>query len=184
MKKIPTMFERDWQGDRSRVVDEIHAGCEWVAAGEGVATRKIDGTCCRIRDGRLYKRQEIKPGQAPPPDFEEADFDEETGKRVGWRPVGEGPEDRWHREGFANLAAKADGTYELVGPHAQKNPEKYDRDVLVPHTIEALGIADDVPRDFHGLKAYLADRDVEGIVFHHPDGRRAKIKKRDFGLKR
>src|SRR4051794_21232683 len=117
MQKIPTMFERDWNGDRSRVLDQVHPGCEWVLAGEGTATRKIDGTCCLIRDGKLYKRQEFKQGQALPADFEEAGFDPETGKRVGWRPVGEGPEDKWHREGFANLVDKADGTYELVGPH-------------------------------------------------------------------
>jgi hypothetical protein len=26
--------------------------------------------------------------------------------------------------------------------------------------------------------------DIEGLVFHHPDGRMAKIKLRDFGMKR
>jgi hypothetical protein len=35
-----------------------------------------------------------------------------------------------------------------------------------------------------GLREFLAAHDVEGVVFHHPDGRKAKIKKRDFGLKR
>lgn len=24
--------------------------------GEGTGTRKLDGTCCMVRDGRLYKR--------------------------------------------------------------------------------------------------------------------------------
>lgn len=184
MKKIPTIFERDWNGDRSRVLDQVHPVCEWVFAGEGIATRKMDGTCCMIRDGKLFKRQEFKQGQSVPADFEEAGFDAETGKRVGWRPVGDGPEDKWHRIGLENLAGKADGTYELVGPHTQKNPEKYEQDILVPHTVETLALADAPPRDFDGLKAYLADRDIEGIVFHHPDGRRAKIKKRDFGQKR
>lgn len=184
MRKIPTLFERDWDGDRSRVLNQVHPECEWVLAGEGIATRKVDGTCCMVRDGKLFKRQEFKQGQPIPRDFEEVGFDPETGKRVGWRPVGDGPEDKWHRLGFANLADKADGTYELVGPNTQKNPEKYERDLLVPHAIETLGLPEDPPRDFDGLKAYLDDRDMEGIVFHHPDGRRAKIKKRDFGLKR
>ena len=60
MNKIPTMFERDWNGDRSRVLNQVHSGCEWVAAGEGIATRKIDGTCVMVRDGRLYKRRELR----------------------------------------------------------------------------------------------------------------------------
>jgi hypothetical protein len=184
MKKIPTMFERDWNGDRSRVLPQVHEGCEWVLAGEGTATRKLDGTCCMIRDGKLYKRQEFKSGQPIPDDFEEAGFDAETGKQVGWRPVGDGPEDKWHREGFTNLVDKADGTYELVGPHVQKNLENYEREILVPHTVAALALSHNPPRDFDGLKIYLENKDIEGIVFHHSDGRMAKIKKRDFGLKR
>lgn len=184
MKKIPTLFERDWQGDKSRVLPQVHEGCEWVLNGEGSATRKIDGTCCMIRDGALYKRQEFKRDQVAPNDFEEVNFDDETGKRIGWRPVEDGPEDRWHREGFANLPDKSDGTYELVGPKVQGNPEKYETHTLVPHTLDVLILAEQPPRDFEGIKAYLLDKNIEGIVFHHPDGRMAKIKKRDFGLRR
>ena len=29
----------------------------------------------------------------------------------------------------------------------------------------------------------VANNNLEGIVWHHPDGRWAKIKRRDFGLK-
>ena len=29
MKKIPTMFERDWGGDRSRVTNKPHPDCAW-----------------------------------------------------------------------------------------------------------------------------------------------------------
>lgn len=35
-----------------------------------------------------------------------------------------------------------------------------------------------------GLRSYLANKDIEGIVWHHPDGRMVKIKGKDFGLKR
>jgi hypothetical protein len=63
------MFERDWNGDRSRVVNQVHPGCEWVLAGEGVATRKLDGTCCLIRDGKLYKRRELREGDVEPTAF-------------------------------------------------------------------------------------------------------------------
>ena len=100
MKKIISLFQRNYDGDRL-VRDEIVPGAEWVVSGEGVATRKWDGTCCLIRDGKLYKRYEVKPGGKAPPHFEPAnEVDENTGKQQGWLPVGDGPEDRWHREAF------------------------------------------------------------------------------------
>jgi hypothetical protein len=182
MRKIPTLFDRDWNGDRSRVVPTLHPACGWVAAGEGVATRKLDGTSCLIAEGRLFKRRELKKGQAAPPGFVTADFDEETGKTVGWLPVGDGPEDRWHREAFS--AGLADGTYELIGPNVQGNPERVPTNRLVPHSSPDLVITEQVPTSFEGLAQWLLAKDMEGIVWHHRDGRMAKIKLRDFGLKR
>lgn len=179
MKKIPTLFERDWEGDRSRVVNLVHSGCEWVIDGEGIATRKLDGTSCLIRNGQLYKRRELRKGDKEPSQFEIADYDEETGKTVGWVPVGEGPEDRWHREAFTTTV---DGTYELVGPKIQGNPEQATIHMLLSH--DGADTFPDAPRTFDGLREWLADKDIEGLVFHHPDGRMAKIKLRDFGLKR
>jgi hypothetical protein len=182
VKKIPTMFERDWNGDRSRVVNQPHTDCAWVFAGEGKATRKLDGTCCLVRDGRLFKRRELRKGDTAPAEFEQADFDEETGKTVGWVPVSDGPEDRYHREAWAFVSgACPDGTYELVGPKIQGNPEGRDCHMLSPHGLHEMK---DAPRTFDELKEWLPSQDIEGIVFHHPDGRMAKIKLRDFGLKR
>jgi hypothetical protein len=188
MKKIPTVFERDWDGDRSRVIDKVHPGCEWVLAGEGVATRKYDGTSCMVSGGILFKRREIKAEQVAekgfPSGWIEADHDIETDKYVGWVPVGEGPEDRAHREALppAVGATLPDGTYELLGPKVQGNPEKYGNHWLLAHR-EAERF-EDAPRTFAELRAWLEPRDIEGVVWHHPDGRMAKLKKRDFGFKR
>ncbi|MFF0467058.1 hypothetical protein ACFYPX_06380 [Micromonospora zamorensis] len=39
------------------------------------------------------------------------------------------------------------------------------------------------PLDHDGLRAWLlAHPDWEGVVWHHPDGRMAKLKRRDFLL--
>jgi hypothetical protein len=185
MKKIPTVFDRDWNGDRSRVVDVPHRDCAWVFAGEGVATQKLDGTCCLVRGGQLYKRHEVKAAKAEPEGFERADWDEETGKAVGWLPVGEGPEDRWHREAWGKtIGHTADGTYELIGPKIQGNPEQATAHILHPHDDATLFMEPGPARTFNGIRDWLMGRDIEGIVFHHPDGRMAKIKLRDFGLKR
>lgn len=184
MKKIPSLFKRDYEGTRL-VYDEVVPGAEWVIAGEGVATRKIDGTSCLARAGKLYKRYDARAGKTPPSGFEPAqeEADPVTGHWPGWLPVGDGPEDRWHREAFASAGDLPDGTYELIGPKVQGNAEGMDRHVLMPHGAELL---DDVPRSFEGIRSYLASHEIEGIVWWRvpgdPDSDMAKIKRRDFKL--
>lgn len=186
MKKIISLFQRNYDGDRL-VRDEVVPGAEWVLAGEGIATRKFDGTCCMVRDNKLYKRYDAKEGKTPPVGFEPAqDPDPVTKHWPGWLPIGDGPDDRWFREGYEYTikqysGAIPDGTYELVGPKVQGNPENWPSHALVHHGIERIP---DAPRTFEGLKTFFAGKDIEGIVWHHPDGRMVKIKKKDFGLKR
>lgn len=203
MKKIITLFQRNYDGD-ILVRDEVTLGAEWVIAGEGIATRKLDGTCCLVSNGKLFKRYEVLckrtyAGNDPvgwtcvkaiPSGYVSAGpVDEVTGKQQGWVPVGDGPEDKWHREAWRYAQEICgeigvdieDGTFELLGPKIQGNPESEDRHILVYHGHTAIG---DAPRTFAALKEWLAGQDIEGIVWHHPDGRMCKIKKKDFGLKR
>src|SRR6185369_5551540 len=163
MKKIISLFQRNYDGDRL-VRNEVVPGAEWVLAGEGTATRKLDGTCCMVRDGKLYKRYEVKQGKKPPANFEPAnDVDENTGKQQGWVPVGDGPEDKWHREawddsfemcisgGVGHACGLPDGTYELCGPNIQGNPEGFACHALVKHGNRLdmnVMHSIDCPRDF------------------------------------
>lgn len=181
MKKIPTLFKRDpnaW----NLVSYELNPDCAWVLAGEGIATRKYDGTCCRVKNGSLWKRRELKKGASQPKDFEFEGFDDVTGKTVGWMPVGSGPEDQWHLEAFGKPGPFPNGTYELCGPKVQGNPEKFPDHCLVEHAKAEKFIL--MYRTFFSIQEFLSDKDIEGLVFHHPDGRMAKIKKRDYGMKR
>jgi hypothetical protein len=178
MKKIISLFQRNYDGDRL-VRNEVTPGAEWVLAGEGVPTRKWDGTCCLVREGVLYKRHEVKPGKTPPADFEPAnEVDEVTGKQQGWVPVGMGPEDKYYLEAVQNCWPTPDGTHELVGPAVNGNPDKFDRHLFVPHGKHPLP---ECERTFEGIKNFLEpQKDIEGIVWHHPDGRMVKIKRKDF----
>jgi len=179
MQKIPTIFVRDTSSQPALVTPVWTTGCEWVRDGEGMATVKHDGSCCLVRDGVLYKRREVKRGRPAPEGFELVETDERTGKSFGWVLVGDGAEDRWHREAFPS--ADGDGTYELMGPKVQGNPEALPCHVLVRHGMDVL---EDVPRHFEGLRDFLAHSRLwmEGIVFWHEDGRKGKIKRRDFGI--
>lgn len=185
MKKIISYFQRNYDGDRL-VRDEIVPGAEWVLAGEGVATRKYDGTCVMIQDGVMWKRYEVKQGKTPPEGFIPAnDPDPVTGKTQGWVPVGDGPEDRWYRQALIDNDAAAadygDGTFELIGPKVQGNPERFDSHALVRHGADQLPAA---PRTYTALREYLEQADIDGIVWHRDNGDMVKIKAKDFGIKR
>jgi hypothetical protein len=186
MQKIISLFKRNYDGDHL-VRDEVVEGAEWVLRGEGVATRKYDGTCCRMKEGKLYKRYDLIGGKTPPLGFEPAqDPDPISGHWPGWILVGDGKEDKWFREGFARSSSFYDeplpnGTYELVGPKVNGNPENYEFHELIPHGEDVWF---HVPRSFNELREFFGLHNIEGIVWHHPDGRMVKIKKKDFGLKR
>lgn len=186
MKKIKSLYQRNYDGDRL-VRDEVVPGSEWVLNGEGVATRKWDGTSVMVRDeggkSSLWKRYDLKAGKPAPDGFVPAqEPDEVTGAVTGWVPCRRGdPADRWHFEGYDAGPAPYSGTYELVGPKVQGNPDGFDAHRLVKHGDTPIP---DFPRDFEGIKSYLESHDIEGVVWHHPDGRMVKIKGKDFGIKR
>jgi hypothetical protein len=189
MKKIPTLFVRD-EDARQYVTREVTPGCEWVLAGEGVATIKHDGMCCKIDSGQrenmlgFYKRFEARPlDKAVPPNFVPADdLDPVTRKQPGWLPVGDGPEDQYFREAFQFCVKHdklVDGTYELMGPKVQKNSLGLAYHILMRHGMY-LPDVQPIPAYDH-IRTFLANRPgLEGLVYHHADGRMAKIKRRDF----
>jgi hypothetical protein len=180
MRKIPTLFVRD-PADLRLVTREVHPDCGWVLDGEGVPTRKYDGTCVLLdEDGEWWARREVKPGRPAPAGYVVVETDPNTVKTVGWEPLA--------RSAFAMFWVQARtgqfkaGTYELCGPKVNGNPEGYDRHTLVSH--DDAEMFDAVPLNFDGLRDWLLGHSYEGIVWHHPDGRMAKLKRRDFPANR
>ncbi len=202
MKKIPTIYQRDPATNLRHVMNERHPDCEWVFNGEGVATYKWDGTAVMISGtGVVWQRREVKPGKPLPDSFrQEGDEDPNTGKRVGWVVADlTDRANRWLAEAAENAADLPSGTYELIGPKIQGNPHGWEHHQLIPHenaggrVFEDDGIGDHFwqppPVEFEALGEWLhgfannGSRGAvgfEGIVWHHPDGRMAKIKLRDF----
>ncbi|MFD6935278.1 hypothetical protein ACFWAP_03850 [Streptomyces goshikiensis] len=189
MEKIPTLFIRDYgaaprQGFPFPVRREVAPGCEWVLAGEGTATRKWDGTCVRLDEyGAWWARREIKRGKPVPDGFAPISTDPETGKTVGWEPASQTGWAKHLEEAVTNSAPERAGTYELLGPRVNGNPEGFSGHVLMAHGWAPFSVRTDyatAPRDYDGLATWLSARTYEGIVWHHPDGRRAKIKADDF----
>lgn len=189
MKKMPCLFVREFESkDSFTITDVVSPGCDWVLAGEGVPSIKRDGTACMFTNGQLYKRYDAKKDKktgeykAVSDDaISCGDPDEETGHWPHWIPIAE--TDYWHQEALARQKqALTDGaTYELCGPKISANPEELQTHILIKHGVERVALTKDA-LTFMGLRAQLDRMNTEGIVFAHPDGRRAKIRRKDFGF--
>jgi hypothetical protein len=131
-----------------------------------------------ILNGEYYKRAVIKKDQIIPTSFILCTTDQQSGKQFGWILVDfENPQDQYYAEAF-NLNLP-DGTYELCGPKIFGNPEKMQTHTLIDHTSF---LVDHFKITYKELKTFFSLHEYEGLVFHHSDGRMAKIKKKDFGI--
>lgn len=190
MKKIPTLFKREFDEKTHKIINilpEVTEGMEWVLYDWGIATVKFDGACCAIIDGEFYKRYDAKKGKPVPNGAikcqEEAD--PITGHLPCWVKVDpNNPADKWFIEAekyvnYINTQLSEFRTYEAVGKHFNGNPYNLDYDTLIPHGEEII----DVERTFEGIKKYLEEHYIEGIVFWKDGEPKCKIKRSDFGFK-
>lgn len=188
MKKIPTLFEREFKDHNViKILPKVHPGMEWVLKGEGVATVKYDGSCCAIIDGEYYKRYDCKKGKIPPEGFIPCcEPDTITGHWPGLVKVDEkNPADKWFVTAYEmtvmleNYGMKlSDGTYEAVGRCFQNNPYNFTSNKLIKHGKEIV----EVERTFDGIKKYLSEHEIEGLVFWKDGIPQCKIKRSDFGF--
>ena len=186
MKKIPTLFEREF-GDGGKVVavkPDVRHGCEWVLDGYGEATEKVDGAACAIINGALWRRYDAKRGKAAPAGAIpcQPKPDPVTGHWPHWvkvDPASKG--DKWFIRAYENTPwCREDGTYEAVGVHFQNNPYGLDDDFLERHGRIKIK---DCPRTYEGIREWLRVHEVEGIVWWEDGEPKCKIKRKDFGFR-
>lgn len=187
MKKIPTLFVREYKNHEVvNTTDEVTKGFEWVLNGEGTATVKWDGACCAIINGELYKRYDAKKGKkAPDGAIPCCEPDPVTGHHPHWLKCDrDNPADKWFWSAYdytiEHYGKQPDGTYEAVGEHFNGNPYDFiDGDYMIPHGKAVIG---ELERTYDGIKKYLEEHNIEGIVFWKDSEPQCKIKRTDFGF--
>ena len=163
-----------------------------------IITAKMDGTCCFIKDGAIYARQDVKKdiANAPPNWFPTAGTEPDRGGHIiGFRPLELKRGDKWHFQGLYsedNTKAvfleydsdKKDFYYtirpisdfnghtaELLGPSVNGNKHHLSRHCYSVHG----SIVVDAPWQNHTtLKEWLdgEGRIYEGIVIHDSDAQK------------
>lgn len=187
MKKIPTLFEKEYIGKHSYVMTQrVTHGMERVLEGEGLATIKYDGTAVYYDGSKWYKRYDLKPGRKLPegaiPCQDEPDA--ETLHWPHWVPVlWTDKSDRYICEAICDFtyshAQVPIGTYEACGEGINGNHEKLNGNALYYH---GFNVRKDVPRDYYGLREWLRTSYYEGLVFWLDGEPKCKIRRKDFGF--
>ena len=185
MKKIPTLYEIEYDGRKQTGMNRTpKPEFAWVEDGEGIATTKIDGSCCAIINGKFYKRYDAKRGRKPPKEGIrcQAEPDPITGHFPYWVPVSETKSaDRWLCDAYSNMPESQllDGTYEAIGPKFNSNRYFMRNNILVKHGELIRDVQD---RTWDGIRSYLAAHYIEGLVFWKDGNPECKIRRKDFGF--
>lgn len=147
MKKIPTMFKREFDGHKIvNILPEFEStACEF-ALKHGQPTLKIDGAACAVFDGKLYKRFDLGKSKNGAPEGRllimcEQKPDPVTGHWPAWLQCSrKDSADKWFYEAWDNFfkdwtpkQGALFGTYEAIGPHFQGNPYGLEKDYLAKH---------------------------------------------------
>ena len=123
-------------------------------------TAKFDGTCCYIKDGQIFARQDVKKSieNAPKDWFPTSGTEPDKGGHIiGFRPLNVKKGDKWHFLAFdqmtknraiflefdkesksfyyttKNISDFNGYTAELVGPHVNGNKHRLDRHAFIIH---------------------------------------------------
>jgi len=123
-------------------------------------TAKFDGTCCYIKDGQIFARQDVKKNieNAPKGWFTTSGTEPDKGGHIiGFRPLDIKKGDKWHFQAFdqmcknraifleydkesksfyyttRNISDFNGYTAELVGPHVNGNKHRLDRHAFIIH---------------------------------------------------
>jgi len=186
MRKIKTIFKRDWGGN-GNVINEYIDGFDPSILMMSTATEKLDGTNVRITTRnnvvvRVEKR--INPNS----------IQKSKGIVDPWyKDTDEySPEDKWIFDATKNTdySDVPDGEWsgEAVGKNIQGNPLGLENNKVVFFTLGQAPVFYNVPTDYDGLREWLPkqrskygnDCGIEGIVWHCENGDMFKIKTKDF----
>ncbi len=185
MRKIKTIFERDWEGNK-KVVDEYIAEFFPSMLNGAKATEKIDGTNIRVTV-RNHTVVRVEKRRNP------TKLEKAKGIEDPWYvDASDSSEDKWIMDAVrnTNYTDVPDGEWsgEAVGPNIQGNPLNLPTNRVVFFTLGQCPVFENVPADYEGLKVFLkeqkskygTDCGIEGIVWHCENGDMYKIKNKDF----
>ncbi len=186
MRKIKTIFDRNWETNR-KVNATLAVDFNFE---EAIATEKLDGTNIRltIRQGEVVR---VEKRRNP------TKLQKEKGIVSPWYVDADAYDsrDKWIYDAVkhTDCSQVPDGAWsgEAIGKNIQGNPLALDHNWVflfsLPDWRARITLAD-APHSYAELLDYLKHKKsligndclMEGIIWHHPNGDMVKIKRKDF----
>ena len=184
MKKIKTIFNRNWEGD-GKITKEMVVDSQVLV--DAIATEKLDGTNVRITV-RNHTVVRIEKRRNP------TKIEKHKGIEEPWymETTNGYPQDKWIFNGVdnTNFSQVPDGEWsgELIGTNIQGNPLNLLTNRIVFFSLGQAPTFEEAPTTYEELKEWLPkqkskygnDCGIEGIVWHCNNGSMYKIKTKDF----
>lgn len=196
MQKLPMLFKRS--GGKGYAAEEINPAAQWVTEIPTIPVRKWDGTCMMFDGEQWFSRRQVgfecRLDGIPNPDFIPVEYDENTRKTFGWEPVEKSSfiklwrlaieEKPYHCTLFDCDDDYEPGTYELIGPKVNGNPENLSQHRLMSHKespiVANISVFEPHELTYNNLYNAFMSIPFEGVVFYSQDGRMAKLRRKDF----
>lgn len=189
VRKMPALFVID--RNKNETTQEINDAAAWIFEEEAKPTYKRDGTSITVdENGKIWARRSVKKGKKAPENYMEAEVDPITGHSFGLEPIEQSSFKKFYAEAEGNFEGKLEpGTYELCGKRINGDPEGINEGhKLLKHgedVAEEIPDMRNIPKDeaFEMLKNIFADykqRGIEGVVWWGKDGKRTKLRVKDF----
>ena len=185
MRKIKTIFDRDWTGNRS-VINKYVDDFSPEMLKDAKATEKLDGTNVRVT---VRNHTVVRIEKRRNPDK----IQKHKGIEESWYiDASQSAEDKWINDAVANtdFSTIPDGEWsgEIIGKNIQGNPLNLENNRVVFFSLGQAPVFENVPTDYEGLKNWLPIQKskygnncgIEGIIWHCPNGDMYKIKVKDF----
>ena len=194
MKKMTTLYKQLFENlpnNKGRIFsglsEDTNPENDWVFIDPTtVAYRKLDGASAAVINGNIYSRymsrqRKNTPAQIPIKGIPaQPNIDEATQTHPYWVPAEAKGQGKHHYNAFINQPDLPDGTYELIGPTVNGNPEQVAVNTLVAHDAAHLLVPLPTTITRESLKELILSKPWEGLVFRNSNDNMCKLRRIDF----
>lgn len=193
MKKIPVIFKYVFdEAGNAHIENKINERAEFLFEHkDAIPTFKKDGTAVMFDGEEWFVRRSVKPEKNIPEGYILVEEDPNTNIKFGWEPKENSSYNKMLNNAIKNHTEPIEpGTYELVAPKINKNPENVAEPTIMKHgddKVNNFPTINEMIEHKENLIDFLEpffrdyrDNNIEGIVWWVNNEPAVKLRCKDF----